>query len=64
MAESFGANNIFNVWLLSSFRFDALVRDSVVVLMAVARPIFFLGAKTEFFVTVVENLVFPTLEED
>ena len=58
MAESFGANNIFNVWLLSSFRFHPLVRESLVVLAAAARPIFFLGAKIEVFVSFVEKLVF------
>ena len=55
MAESWGANNIFNVWLLSSFRFHALVRDSVVVLMAAARSIFIEARKLSFSLVLLRN---------
>ena len=64
MAESLGANNIFNVWLLSSFRFDFLVREFLVVLAAAARPNFFEARKLSFFVSFVEKLVFLPVEED
>ena len=58
MAESLGANNIFNVWLLSSFRFHALVRDSVVVLRAAARSIFFEARKLSFSLVLLRNWCF------
>ena len=53
-----GVQTTFNVWLLSSFRFHALVRDSVVVLMAAARPIFFEARKFNFSLVLLRNWCF------